>query len=101
MKTRAEQLVDKMLDEYPYGVFAVDTAFEFIENGGQVDITAFRLWMEAEGYWRSYFEEEPDEVLSITHSQIPEYLVKYNVSDVEELEDYLWYDCGIALKITD
>lgn len=101
MKTRAEQLVEKMLDEYPYGVFDVETAFEFIENGGQVDTSAFRLWMEVNGYWRSYFEEEPDEVLSITHSQIPEYLVKYNVSDVEELEDYLWYDCGITLKITD
>ena len=99
MKTRAEQLVDKMLDEYPYGVFAVETAFEFIENGGQVDTSAFRLWMEVNGYWRDYFAEEPD--VKIKRSELDIYLQKYDVSTEEELDEVLWYEYGVTLKIVD
>lgn len=101
MKTRAEQLVDKMLDEYPYGVFAVETAFEFIENGGQVDISAFRIWMEANGYWRDYFEKEPDDVLKIKRSELSHYLQSYGCADEDALDKTLWYEYGVTLKIVD
>ena len=55
MNTRAENLVLKMLDVYPYCVVNVDTAFEYIEQGGQVDVEQFRQWLEINGYWRTYF----------------------------------------------
>ena len=101
MKTRAEQLVDKMLDEYPYGVFAVETAFEFIENGGQVDTSAFRIWMEANGYWRDYFEEDPDCVFPIKRSELFQYLQRYGVTTEKELSDELWHKYDVILKIVD
>lgn len=101
MKTRAEQLVDKMLDEYTYGVFAVETAFEFIENGGQVDTSAFRIWMEANGYWRDYFEEEPEDALHIKREDLFALFNKYGITSEEELSDYLWYDCGVKLIVED
>lgn len=101
MKTRAEKLVEKMTQAYPYGVFAVETAFEFIENGGQVDTSAFRIWMEANGYWRDYFTEEPDDVLSFKRSELDIYLQKYGVSTEEELDKKLWYEYGVILKIVD
>ena len=55
MKTRAEKLVDKMLEVYPYCVINVEVAFEFIEQGGQVDTKQFKKWLEMNGYWRTYF----------------------------------------------
>lgn len=55
MKTRAENLVDKTLREYPYCVVNVETAFEFIEQGGQVNVKQFKEWLETNGYWRTYF----------------------------------------------
>ena len=99
MKTRAEQLVDKMLDEYPYGVFAVETAFEFIENGGQVDTSDFRTWMEANGYWRDYFEKESEDVFKIKRSELSHYLQKYGCADEDDLDKKLWYEYGVTLKI--
>ena len=101
MKTRAEKLIEKMMDEYPYGVFSVETAFEFIENGGQVDTSAFRIWMKANGYWRDYFTEEPDDVLKIKRSELDTYLQKYGISTEEELDKKLWYEYGVTLKILD
>lgn len=41
MKTRSENLVDKMLMAYPYCVVNVETAFEFIEQGGQINVEHF------------------------------------------------------------
>lgn len=41
MKIRAENLVGKMLMTYPYCVVNVETAFEFIEQGGQVNVEHF------------------------------------------------------------
>lgn len=55
MKTRAEKLIDKMLKEYPYCVVNVETASEFIEQGGQVSVKQFRDWLMTNGYWRTYF----------------------------------------------
>lgn len=55
MKTRAENLVDKMLTAYPYCVVNLETAFEFIEQGGQVNVEQFKEWLEINGYWRTYF----------------------------------------------
>lgn len=55
MKTRAEKLVDKMLEAYPYCVINVEVAFEFIEQGGQVSVKQFKEWLEMNGYWRTYF----------------------------------------------
>lgn len=55
MKTRAENLVDKMLKAYPYCVINVEVAFEFIEQGGQVSVKQFKEWLETNGYWRTYF----------------------------------------------
>lgn len=101
MKTRAEQLVENMAQAYPYGVFAVDTAFEYIEQGGQVDIRAFREWMQTNGYWRGYFEEEPEETLRIKREDLFAYFNKYGVTSEEELSDYLWYDCGVKLIVED
>lgn len=101
MKTRAEKLIEKMMDEYPYGVFSVDTAFEFIENGGQVDTSAFRIWMEANGYWRDYFEKDPDCVFPIKRSELSQYLQRYGVTTEKELSDELWHKYDVILKIVD
>lgn len=56
MKTRAESLVDKMFMAYPYVVVNMETAFEFIEQGGQVNVKQFKEWLEINGYWRTYFD---------------------------------------------
>lgn len=101
MKTRAEKLIEKMMDEYPYGVFSVEVAFEFIENGGQVDTSAFRIWMEANGYWRDYFEEDQYCVFPIKRSELPHYLQRYGVTTEKELSDKLWHKYDVILKIVD
>lgn len=55
MKTRAENLVTKMLRAYPYCAVNVKVAFEFIEQGGQVSTKQFKEWLMMNGYWRTYF----------------------------------------------
>lgn len=55
MKTRAERLVDMLVSAYPYCVVNLETAFEFIEQGGQVNVEQFKEWLETNGYWRTYF----------------------------------------------
>lgn len=101
MKTIAEQLVKKMLDAYPYGIFTIESAFEFIENGGQVNTSAFRIWMETNGYWRDYFDKEPDDHLTIKSAELSHYLQTYGCADEEDLDKTLYYEYNIALKIVD
>lgn len=55
MKTKAENLVGKMLKAYPYIVVNMETAFEYIEQGGQVNVKQFKEWLETNGYWRTYY----------------------------------------------
>lgn len=55
MRTKAEILMDRMLMTYPYCIVNVKTAFEFIEQGGQVDVKQFKEWLETNGYWRTYY----------------------------------------------
>ena len=56
MNTRAENLVNKLLDK---DISIIETisknrleelAFEFIEHGGQVDVKEFTLWLENNNY---------------------------------------------------
>lgn len=55
MKTKAENLVGKMLKAYPYIVVNMETAFEYIEQGGQVNVKHLKEWLETNGYWRTYY----------------------------------------------
>lgn len=55
MKTKAENLVGKMLKAYPYIVVNMETVFEYIEQGGQVNVKQFKEWLETNGYWRTYY----------------------------------------------
>ena len=57
MKTGAESSMDKMLKAYPYVVVNAETAFEFIEQGGQVNVEQFKEWPEINGYRRTYFND--------------------------------------------
>lgn len=56
MKTRSERLMDMMLSEFPFIALNVDTCFEYIEQGGQVNCIEFKNWLVANGYWREYYE---------------------------------------------
>ena len=39
--------------------------------------------------------------LTIRQSELPKYLEKYNKRTQEELDKYLWFECGIALKVVE
>ena len=58
MRTRAEILMDRMLKAYPFCVIYGEVAFEYIEQGGQVDVEQFKEYLKNEGYWEEYYETD-------------------------------------------
>ena len=49
------KLMDMMLRAYPYCVINIKVANEYLSQGGMADSEHFRKWLEANGYWRTYF----------------------------------------------
>lgn len=55
-KTKEKKLIERMMSAYPYCVVSTKAVSEYIGQGGQVDVDAFRAWMQANGWWRTYYD---------------------------------------------
>lgn len=101
MKTRAELAIEKLQEVYVNANPSVEVAFEFIEQGGQVDdIEDFREFLKDESYWLEWWDNK-DKEFHVQRHQLPLLMEEHHCNSEAELVEVFEHYHQTVLVVED
>lgn len=101
MKTRAELAIEKLQEVYVNANPSVEVAFEFIEQGGQVDdVEDFREFLKDESYWLEWWDNK-DKEFHVQRHKLPLLMEEHHCNSEAELVEVFEHYHQTVLVVED